>query len=95
MTVQPDGVTTVKEITVGLKRYLATCDQHPDWHPGSHYTERAAQSAAAAHARSTRHDGIDYADMPATLADALAEVHDQALRIRIARAAKHWKGSQQ
>lgn len=81
----------VKEIKVGVKRYVATCQQHPTWRPGSHYDRRLAEWDADSHRSSWQHDGIDYAALPATLAATLAEVHSPELRIRLARAAKHWK----
>jgi hypothetical protein len=86
MTVQSDGVITVKEITVGLKRYYAHCDQHPDWKPGLRYASSQAQGDVTSHLTSPAHDGINYADMPTALAEALAEVRSQDLRVRLAQA---------
>lgn len=83
--------TTVKEINVGITRYYASCPEHPDWHPGSKYTRHQAESDAQTHEASPPHDDIDYAAMPATLADAIMGLDSRKLRIRIARAAIHWK----
>lgn len=81
----------ISEIKTGVKRFLATCTEHPTWRPGSHYDTVSAQWDKESHLASWYHDGIDYGSMPATLSDALLEISDRGLRRRVARAAQHWK----
>jgi hypothetical protein len=82
---------TVREINIGVRRYLATCPDHPDWRPGSRYDQLSAQSDVTSHEQSWLHDGIDYSAMPPYLIRAITDVHDRQLRLRLARGAKLWK----
>ena len=80
----------IRETMVGIRRWYATCTEHPNWHPGSTYDgPRFLRHLIEGHLAAD-HDGIDRTGMPAQLVKALANIHDVTLRRQVARGARDW-----
>jgi hypothetical protein len=83
-----DGVR-VEALKVGIRRFVAVCDVHPEWKPAAAYERGHAVSDAEWHSRDV-HDGVDYDGMPAELVAALRDVMNVDTRRRLATAARKW-----
>lgn len=84
----PDFIA-IKEIPFDMRRWYATCSQHPTWRPGFGYSVWQAEQHVPAHLAAD-HDGIDRIGMPVQLVKALANIHDVNLRRQVARGARDW-----